>query len=72
MTRQRTIVTSLIVAIVLAAVVVPVEAITYGQADGNSHPNVGALIAEWREPGVREALCSGPLIARPTSSRENG
>ena len=40
-----------------------VQAITYGQPDGNGHPNVGALIAEWREPGVKESLCTGTLIA---------
>jgi secreted trypsin-like serine protease len=38
------------------------SAITYGEPDGNAHPNVGALIAEWRDPGVKEQLCSGTLI----------
>jgi secreted trypsin-like serine protease len=38
-------------------------AITYGQPDGTAHPNVGAVIAEWRTPGVKEQLCSGTLIA---------
>ncbi|HEV8339284.1 MAG TPA: trypsin-like serine protease [bacterium] len=41
----------------------PVGAITYGQPDGTGHPNVGALIAEWSTPGVKEILCSGTLIA---------
>lgn len=40
----------------------PSQAITYGQPDGNGHPNVGALIAEWRDPGVKEQLCSGTLV----------
>jgi hypothetical protein len=40
----------------------PAPAITYGERDGNGHPNVGAVIAEWREPGVKEQLCSGTLI----------
>lgn len=39
------------------------EAITYGEPDGNGHPNVGALIAEWRAPDfAKEQLCSGTLI----------
>jgi hypothetical protein len=43
--------------------VAPAGAITYGEPDGGDHPNVGALIAEWRTPGVKEQLCSGTLIA---------
>ncbi len=38
-------------------------AITFGVLDGNDHPNVGALIAEWRTPGVKEEFCSGTLVA---------
>jgi secreted trypsin-like serine protease len=45
------------------ALAAPAEAITYGQPDGGRHPNVGALIAEWRTPGVKEQLCSGTLIS---------
>jgi hypothetical protein len=41
----------------------PAEAITYGQLDGNRHPNVGGLVAEWRAPGQKDLLCSGTLIA---------
>ncbi len=54
------------VAIIMAMVMLLVplaQAITYGEPDGDGHPNVGALIAEWREPGVKEQLCSGTLIA---------
>ena len=36
-------------------------AITFGQLDGNRHPNVGALIFE-DEDGERGILCSGTLI----------
>jgi hypothetical protein len=36
-------------------------AITFGQLDGNRHPNVGALIYE-NEDGERGILCSGTLI----------
>lgn len=41
----------------------PAQAITYGEPDGDRHPNVGALIAEYRTPGVKEQLCSGTLIS---------
>jgi secreted trypsin-like serine protease len=40
----------------------PAQAITYGEEDGNRHPNVGALIAE-DEPGKFFVLCSGTLVA---------
>jgi Trypsin len=39
------------------------SAITNGTLDGNRHPNVGALLAEWRTPGVKEELCTGTLIS---------
>lgn len=38
------------------------SAITFGSFDGNRHPNVGGLVAEWREEGQRDLLCSGTLI----------
>ena len=41
----------------------PALAITNGSPDGNDHANVGALIAEWRQPGVKEQLCTGTLIS---------
>jgi hypothetical protein len=42
----------------------PAGAITFGQPDGNRHPNVGALLADWDpdSPGP-DILCSGTLIA---------
>jgi hypothetical protein len=41
-----------------------VGAITYGELDGQSHPNVGALVAKWRGDRTQlEILCSGTLIA---------
>ncbi|MGH2788850.1 MAG: trypsin-like serine protease [Actinomycetota bacterium] len=40
----------------------PASAIVYGQFDGNRHPYVGALVAEWREEGQKDLLCSGTLI----------
>jgi secreted trypsin-like serine protease len=38
------------------------DAITYGQPDGNLHPNVGAMI-RLRSDGVYRILCSGSLIS---------
>jgi hypothetical protein len=41
----------------------PAGAITFGQPDGNRHPWVGALVAEFDQPGQKDVLCSGTLIA---------
>jgi hypothetical protein len=41
----------------------PVSAITYGQPDGNGHPNVGGMLAEYVTPGRKDLLCSGTLIS---------
>jgi secreted trypsin-like serine protease len=46
---------------VLAAA--PAGAIVNGQLDGTLHPEAGALIAEFRQAGQKEVLCSGSLIA---------
>ncbi len=53
-----------LVAAVLAAMIVtlPASAITYGQPDGNLHPNVGAMI-RLRSDGQYRILCSGSLIS---------
>jgi Trypsin len=42
----------------------PAGAITFGQPDGNRHPNVGALLADY-DPGSPgpDILCTGTLIA---------
>jgi hypothetical protein len=58
---KKLLVITMIVLIVLA--IVPIAlAITFGQPDGNGHPNVGAMIVE--EPdGVKYLYCSGTLIA---------
>jgi hypothetical protein len=47
------------------ATAAPASAITFGQLDGNRHPNVGALFADWDpdSPG-QDLLCSGTLISR--------
>jgi secreted trypsin-like serine protease len=43
----------------------PAGAIVYGEFDGNGHPNVGAIVADWRDfgSGNLELFCSGTLIA---------
>jgi secreted trypsin-like serine protease len=48
----------------LALTASPATAITFGKPDGNLHPNVGALLADWDDesPGP-DILCSGTLIA---------
>jgi secreted trypsin-like serine protease len=42
----------------------PAGAITFGKPDGNRHPNVGALLADYdpESPGL-DVLCTGTLIA---------
>ena len=57
----------LIVLLTVAALLLPAataNAITFGQPDGNLHPNVGALVADWDldSPGP-DIICSGTLIA---------
>jgi V8-like Glu-specific endopeptidase len=43
----------------------PAGAIVYGEFDGNRHPNVGAIVADWRDygSGNLELFCSGTLIS---------
>ena len=49
---------------VAAAVAVTAQAITFGAPDGNRHPNVGALVADWNEdsPGP-DQFCTGTLVS---------
>jgi secreted trypsin-like serine protease len=52
--------------LVLAVGALPATAITWGQPDGEGHPNVGAIVVEYSpEPSVTWvwAWCSGTLIA---------
>lgn len=54
----------IVVTLVLAAALLSAPsaiAITYGVPDGNGHPGVGALVAEF--DGQKEAICSGTLIS---------
>ena len=48
---------------VLVLGTLPSSAITFGEPDGDGHPNVGAMIVQ--EPdGIRYFYCSGTLIAQ--------
>ena len=47
--------------VALALWAAPVGAITYGQPDGNRHPNVGALVGTFN--GQTYPYCSGTLIS---------
>jgi hypothetical protein len=59
--HRRPLVMALVI-VTLLAVAPAAEAITFGQPDGNNHPNVGAMIVQ--EPdGVKYLYCSGTLIA---------
>jgi hypothetical protein len=56
-----------LVVLALGALIVgalPASGITFGQLDGNLHPNTGALVADWDpdSPGP-DVLCSGTLIS---------
>ena len=54
-------VTVLAAALLLAT---PVFGITFGQLDGDRHPNVGALLVAWPYPdGDIDIVCSGTLIS---------
>lgn len=61
MRRYSILVATLAASLVLA---VPAGAITFGTVDtANRFPHVGAVIAEYNEPGTQEVLCSGTLIS---------
>jgi secreted trypsin-like serine protease len=51
----------LLVTLLSLLLATPALAITYGQADGNRHPNVGALVGTF--DGQTYPYCSGTLIA---------
>ena len=58
--KRTTLIFSLVL-LVAMLVAIPAQAITFGQPDGESHPNVGALVIE--EDGEKGIVCSGTLIA---------
>jgi secreted trypsin-like serine protease len=49
-------------AVAVALVSGPAQAIVYGQFDGNRHPNVGAFVVQ-RPNGQYRTICSGTLIS---------
>ena len=56
----------LLVSVLLIALLAttPALAITFGQLDGDKHPNVGALLVAWPYPdGPVDIVCSGTLIS---------
>ena len=61
--RRRSLLTALGLAASLVAVAGPASAITYGSPDGNTHPEVGALIADQAYSDGTWAYCSGTLIS---------
>jgi hypothetical protein len=61
--RMRSVLLALGLAMPLAAATIPASAITYGSPDGNTHPEVGALIADHAYSDGSWAYCSGTLIS---------
>ncbi len=59
--RQKIVVTSALVALLLIAS--PAYAITFGQPDGNGHPNVGGLVSPKQFSDGTWLYCSGTLIS---------
>ena len=56
--------TALFLALLAAAVgAAPASAVVPATPDGNGHPNVGTMVAEWLTPGVKDIVCSGTLVA---------
>jgi hypothetical protein len=59
---RRKILVLFLILLVALLIVIPAQAITFGQLDGDLHPNVGALI--WDHPVYgKDIVCSGTLIA---------
>ena len=59
---RRLLLLTLLLVVVPAA---PASAITFGQLDGNRHPNVGVLFADWDpDHAGLDLLCSGTLISQ--------
>lgn len=61
--KHKLFVAGLVLLIALLAVT-PALAITFGELDGERHPNVGALLVAWPYPdGPIDIVCSGTLIS---------
>jgi secreted trypsin-like serine protease len=61
MYRKITIITS--IAMLMMLLVTPAGAITYGEPDGNRHPNVGLTLTDLSGDGTLWLGCSGTLIS---------
>ncbi|MCW2643447.1 MAG: putative Peptidase and chymotrypsin precursor [Dactylosporangium sp.] len=61
--RTRVALIATVLAASVAVAASPAWAITYGSPDGNTHPQVGALIADQAYPDGSWAYCSGTLIS---------
>jgi hypothetical protein len=60
---KRFLATFLLPAALLVISVVPALAITYGEPDGDGHPNVGAMIVDFGDGRGPRQICSGTLIS---------
>lgn len=61
---KRKLLVSAVVLVLALLLANPVLAITFGQLDGEDHPNVGALLVAWPYPdGPVDIVCSGTLIS---------
>lgn len=61
---KRMLFVSVLVFLVALLVVTPALSITFGELDGEQHPNVGALLVAWPYPdGSIDVICSGTLIS---------
>lgn len=52
-----------VVVTILMVIATPAGAITFGEPDGNRHPNVGLTITDFRGDGMLRLGCSGTLIS---------
>jgi len=55
--------TVMLLLFMLLSITTPVHAITYGELDGNRHPNVGGLVASRQYSDGTWLYCSGTLIS---------
>ena len=53
---------AVLAALAVLAVAAPVQAITFGQLDGDGHPNVGAMVVP-DEEGNNDVWCTGTLVS---------
>jgi secreted trypsin-like serine protease len=59
---KRKILLASILAVLALLIAIPASAITFGELDGERHPNVGALVIVY-EDGTKDIVCTGTLIS---------